>query len=339
MRRLLTYSILAVAASLLLRTEARAQAADYTQYYLNLAGINPGFTGIEDFTDTKFGFRQGWNDFSVKNNSFYLSTYAVLNSQLRSALKGNMLRISSPEVLRSIQEDKKILRKHGVGGMLYSRNLGPYKLFSFNANYSYHIPLTSRLYLSFGTRVGYNSQRINFANYTVRDPIKDEFYQQLMASQQGNIGTAVIDFGTTLYSDRFYLGLSSIDMITTKVSGSVLDLEQAPRYALQFGVTGWNIRPNINLSPGVRLLYEDSQDLLWTLNARLRFYDAFYIGGGFTGPTSRMSFLLGYTAGRYSINYSYDQYLSELNNFNVSMHEFVLGMSLFNKLKARSKIW
>src|SRR5436190_667091 len=78
-----------------------------------------------------------------------------------------------------------------------------------NASYAYHLPITPRVNMSFGTQVGYSSQRIDFTGYVVRDQVNDTFYQQIMQAGQGNAGSFRMDFGYVLYSSKFYLGLSS----------------------------------------------------------------------------------------------------------------------------------
>ena len=71
-----------------------AQEIDYTQYYLNMAGVNAGFTGMEDYVDLKMAYRQGGNDFGVKNNNVFIAVYGALGASRQLALKRNSLRIS-----------------------------------------------------------------------------------------------------------------------------------------------------------------------------------------------------------------------------------------------------
>ncbi|MEJ0032732.1 MAG: TonB-dependent receptor [Bacteroidota bacterium] len=148
---------------------AKAQSVDFTQYYLNNAGSNPGYTGSEEFLDTKMSFRQGWNTFGIRNNYVYASAYTSLNNSKRGILRQNGLRLSDPEILSKVQSTKAMRRKHGIGGMVTDRKLGPYELLSASANYAYHLPIGRTLSLGFGTKVGIQNQRIDFTGYTVRD--------------------------------------------------------------------------------------------------------------------------------------------------------------------------
>ena len=119
-----------------------AQEINYTQYYLNLAGVNSGFTGIEDYLDVKMGVRQGWNNFGEKSSNVYLSIYGTIKNSNLSPLKNSSLRLSNPEYVKRIVSDKALRRKQGIGGMVTSKDLGLYKSTSLIANYAYHLPVS-----------------------------------------------------------------------------------------------------------------------------------------------------------------------------------------------------
>lgn len=320
---------------------ASAQELDHTQYYLNLPGINAGFTGIEDYMDTRFSFRQGWNDFAVKNNYTFVSAYGALNNSARNALTNNTLRLSNPEAFRQLQDERRLLRKHGIGGMITSRDLGPYAATTLNLNYAYHLPISSKLRMSFGSRVAYNSQRIDFTGYVVRDAVNDTFYQQIMSSKQGNAGSVLLDFGYVLYSSKFYLGVSSNGLVSTHVSGnSIVEAEQVRRISAQGALTSLPLGANLAFSPAFRLTYASGYDLVWSANGRLMIKNLVYFGAGYTNSSPKLSLLFGLNVnGRFSVNYSYDKYLSELNNFNVNVHEVVIGAALFNRYNAATRLW
>lgn len=324
---------------LLVCAQSHAQEVDYTQYYLNLPAANAGFTGMEDYLDVKMGFRQGWSDFNTKNNNFYIAAYGILNKAKRSSTINNSLRISNPTLYREIQSDKKLRRKHGLGGMIANRNFGPYQSLSINANYAYHLPVSKTLNLAFGTRVSYANQKINFGNFTVRDEVNDVFYQQLLRANQGIQNLLLADFGSVLYSSRFYFGISTTGLISKPVSGdNLLNEKTDSRINLQ---TAANLAlgNNFTLSPAVKIIHSRDYGLLWTASTRLRYKDIIYLGPGFNSE-KKLSLMVGLSAGnRLSINYSYDQYLSDLKDFNATTHEVVIGIALFKKYGVTTKFW
>jgi type IX secretion system PorP/SprF family membrane protein len=315
-----------------------AQENDYTQYYTNIPAVNAGFTGMEDYFDLKVGVREGWNSFGIKNNNLFLSAYGTLNSKNRSGKRNNSLRISNPKLLDEIQSEKKFRRRHGIGGMVTSRTVDPYKSIAASLNYAYHLPLSRSLNFSLGANLGYSNQRIDFIGLTVRDDVNDAFYKSLKSAGQGTQNTLMADFGTVLYSKQFFLGLSSSGLIAKNLNGDQLfNLNQVTRYRLQTGGSFF-INPEFELSPGAIVTYQDGYDMRWAVNARLRYKELIYIGSAFE-VDSKVSLLLGVATSGLTFNYSYDMYISELNNFNVNTHEIVMGLKLFNKFKLNPNFW
>lgn len=320
-------------------SNALAQDIDFTQYYLNVATSNAAFTGVEDYIDIKAGFRQSWNDFNVKNSSLYLSGYGIISKVNRVTVSNNTLRTSNPLAYKQMLSDEKLRRKHGLGGMVTNKEFGPYQALSINLNYAYHIPVTSKLNLSFGTRLGYGSQQINFTGFTVRDDINDTFYQQLLRSSQGTQNSFIVDFGSLLYSNDFYMGLSTIDFIINDINSDNLTTQtKETRFNLQ---TAFNLNAgsHLTLNPGVKLSYSKNYDILWAANTRLRYKEVIYIGSAFDSQ-KKLSLLFGLNLNdRLGLHYSYDQYLSDLKEFNSSMHEIILSASFFKKYGVKSKFW
>jgi type IX secretion system PorP/SprF family membrane protein len=317
---------------------ANAQENVFTQYYLNMPGVNAGFTGLEDYLDLKVGVREGWNNFGVKDNNVYLSAYGALGSSSRSGRRSNSLRVSDPGKFDRIKTEKEFRRKHAIGGMVYNRRVGPYQSFVTNANYAYHLPISKKMNLSLGAKMGYGSQRIDFSGLTVRDDINDLFYQQLILAQQGNQQSLVVDFGTAIYSKHFFMGLSTQNMVVSKLSGDqILDGNNKKSYMLHSMGT-FSLSANLTMASGFNVMYSQNYDLAWAVNARVRYKDVIYFGTAYDS-NSKISGLLGMTTEKFDLNYSYDRYLSDLNSFNVSVHEVVVGLPLFNKVGLRPRFW
>ena len=323
--------------TLLIVTSAFGQEDDYTQYYLNLPGVNPGFTGMDDFLDLKTGLREGWNSFGVKNNNTYISAYRTINSTSRSGHRNNSLRLSNPNLFNEVLADKKFRRRHGLGGMITNRTVGPYRSFGVGMNYSYHLPISRKLTVSLGTRAGYTNQRIDFINLNVRNEINDLFYQSLLRSGQGTQNSLLIDFGTVLYSNRFFLGLSTSNGITKKMNGDQLfEMNDEPSFKVQTSVI-FPLNSEFDLFPGLISTYSNSHDLIWLTNLRLRYKKLVYLGTAY--GSEKMSLLFGLSTTNLTVNYAYDMYTSNENNFNINTHELVMGLTLFNKHKLRPRFW
>lgn len=325
---------------LLMASQANLYAQDFvsTQYYSNLPSINPGFTGIDDFIDVKLSVYQGWNSFNIRNNNFYASAFGSLNNSQQITIKNNALRLST-SAYSQMESQKDLKRKHGMGGILSSRNVGPYRSFSANYQYAFHLPLSSRVNLSMGTRVGYTNQRIDFTGFTVRDEINDVFFQQLVNANNGNQGSYTADFGLLLYSKKFYLGLSSNSLVKGKLSNDgLLNFVDTKRFQLQTAGV-FPLGANFQINIGGSAFLQEGYDLGWLGNLRARYKELLYLGGAYN-QNSQLSLLFGLSINStINLHYSYDQYLSSLSNFNVNAHEIVLGFSISNRAKSQPKFW
>jgi type IX secretion system PorP/SprF family membrane protein len=317
---------------------AVSQENDFTQNYLNLPSVNPGFTGMNEYMDLRSGIREGWNNFGIKNNNGYLSAYTALGNASRSGRKNNSLRISNPTLFDEVQKDKKFRRRMGLGGMLSQRTVGPYRSVTESVNFAYHLPVSSKLSLSLGTKVGHMNQRIDFTGLTVRDDVNDVFYNSLIAANQGVQNTVTIDFGALLYSNRFYFGVSTNNLVAERLNGEFLfDLNDGLRYRIQTGIF-FPVSSDWSLSPAVTAIYAEGYSLQWSATMRLRYKELLFVGAGLE-PDSKLSLLVGLSTTYLSIGYSYDVYTSSLNNFNANTHEIVLGLTLFNKYKLKPSFW
>jgi type IX secretion system PorP/SprF family membrane protein len=332
------YRSLVIVALIFCGIKSYAQEDDYTQYYLNLPSVNPAFTGMDDFFSLNAGVREGWNNYGIQNDNSYLSFFGALNNGNRAGRRNNALRTSDPTIFESIQNEKKFRRRHGLGGIVTNRKVDPYKSFGTFLNYAYHLPVTPSLNISFGTRLGYTNQRIDFTGLQVRDDVNDLFYQSLLMAGQGSQNTLLVDFGTVIYSKRFFLGVSSDNLVARKMNGDQLfNLNTGVRYRAQVGVF-LPLNAEWILTPGISSSYKEGYDVRWAANVRLKYKDLIYLGTAYE-PNLKASLLLGLTTHKVSINYGYDIYLSGLNNFNVNTHELVLGLILFNPYKLKSRFW
>jgi type IX secretion system PorP/SprF family membrane protein len=322
----------------LIGIKAFAQENDFTQYFLNLPATNPGFTGMNEYLDLRSGVREGWNNFGIENSNLYLSAFTALGNANRSGRKNNSLRISNPDLLNEIQTDKKFRRRMGLGAMITQRTVGPYKSITASANFAYHLPISNKFNVSFGTKAGFMNQRIDFSGLEVRDDVNDLFYQSLDDANQGTQNTVTVDFGALLYSKKFYLGLSSNNLVAEKMNGEFLfDLNDGMRYRVQSGAY-FSLSPEVSLAPALTATYAESYDLQWSATMRMRYKEFLVVGAGLE-PNSKVSILLGVNTTALSVGYSYDIYTSSLNNFNVNTHEVVLGITLFNKYKLKPGFW
>ncbi|MBX2898310.1 MAG: type IX secretion system membrane protein PorP/SprF [Cyclobacteriaceae bacterium] len=332
------YSLVFIVVSSVGVRHVHAQENDFTQYFLNLPVVNAGFTGMNDYLDVRTGLREGWNDFSIKNSNTFLSAYGTLGAGKRSGRRNNSLRISNPGTFNSIQQSNEFRRRLGAGAMISERTVGPYKSFGASLNFAYHLPLSPKLNLSLGTRGSFFNKRIDFTGLQVRDDVNDIFYQNLIASNQGAQNLVNVDFGTVLYSRRFYFGVATSNLVSKKLNGEQLfAVADEARYKAQIGVF-LPVSPELSVAPAVVATYAQGYDVKLAASLRVRYKELFYVGGGYE-PGSRTSLLVGFNTTNLSIGYAYDIYTAALTNFNANTHELVLGITVLNRYKLKPSFW
>ncbi|MEM9859807.1 MAG: type IX secretion system membrane protein PorP/SprF, partial [Bacteroidota bacterium] len=130
---------------------SRSQANQgLAQYYNNLHVLNPAFIGLSDYSEFRAGFRQPWNEISNVRSTNFASFSTVLGKKSPLDYRNQPLRISDPEAFNTL-DTKVFSRKHGVGLYISQNEIGPFKENSVRGVYAYHIPLTKKSHLSFGT--------------------------------------------------------------------------------------------------------------------------------------------------------------------------------------------
>ncbi|TRX60102.1 type IX secretion system membrane protein PorP/SprF [Fulvivirga sp. M361] len=314
------------------------QNNQFTQYYLNPATINPAFSGIDPFFSTFIGYKQLWNGFDNGNDIFHASAFSSIGKTPPAAFKNNSLRVSDPKTFARLSNDKSIKRRHGIGGFIESSSIGPYQSTQFGVKYAYHIPVSNKLSIAFGTSVDMIQDELDFSSYTVRDPQNDSFYQQLVGSQ-GNQNSLKVDFGGVLYSNSWFLGISSNSLVRELLSGDdFTEFVSLTSYDLLVGKQ-FVMSPTINVFSSARVTQHDFYGFSWELTGRMRFRDVLSFGASYYSE-DRISALFGLTPKEgISINYSYDYFVSDLNSFNSGNHEVVLGLALFNRYSFPKRFW
>ncbi|MEM7550920.1 MAG: PorP/SprF family type IX secretion system membrane protein [Bacteroidota bacterium] len=334
-----TYYLLLLVFGSFYCTSSYAQTNSFTQFFTNLPVENAAFTGVEEALYSTLGFRQQWNNFGGDNRVIFVSVFGELGGDAPDSFKKNSLRVSDPSLYDELSTNKKIRRKHGLGGSISLEEIGPFRSINITLNHAYHIPISKRLNFSFGTSVALNNQEIDFSDFEVRDEVNDQFFQELMNANSGRQNSIDINFGASIHSKSFYLGVSTDRLVTEQISGDeLLENDVFRRFSMILG-NNFRLNQNFELFPNARFGYSELSDVDWNVGMRLRYKETFYIGASYEYDI-KTSFLIGFSGkGRFSINYAYDQFTSDLRNFNTGNHEVLASFILFNKYSRSTRFW
>lgn len=260
----------------------------FTQYMHNPVSINPAYAGSRGTLNIVAMHRQQWVGIDGAPTTLALS-------------------VNSPFLSYNV----------GVGLSLLYDELGPTRQTGIYADYAYHLKVTNRTKLAFGLKGGVNIYDIDLrdARGAEGDPYVALYgYRRLYHPNFG--------FGTYLYSDRFYLGLSIPKLLQNNLSDdkNTLINKEERHYFFAAGVV-LDVSDNIKFKPSTTIRIVSGAPVSAELSAAVLLHDRLWLGGMYRLGDSAGAMVKFDLTNQLSLGYSYDFTLSELRPFNQGTHE------------------
>lgn len=315
---------------------ARAQYIPNSALNYHYASIyNPAFTGVEDYTEIKGGFRYQWAAF--KGNA---PQFGNLNVNLRLKrpldLKQNALRPSRSNFDDFVPRGK--MKVHGLGFNVYNETIGPMKSVGGGAHYSLHIPISkkSKLAMGFGGMIQ-NTKVDSDLYWGVNVDVTDPIYEKITAAgaRQTEIWTRA---GLLFYTPTFYVGATYYTWNNTLASSDIAFLSAYYRGGAQAGVT-IPLSEDFVLKPSVWALVLNTNDLVVDYTAKFFLHERTWFGLTYRDVKS------GVVSGGFEINeffsaaYAYEFSLGRLRTFGGGSHEIVLAFRMRNLKEVKQWAW
>jgi type IX secretion system PorP/SprF family membrane protein len=297
--------------------------------------FNPAFSGIENFNDLKFSYRDQWSGFGSYSPKFINLSY---NTRLIEPLDlaYNSLRLSDPAATNPENLPRSRRMIHGLGGNIFHSEVGIVKSVGGNVNYSIHYPVGEKARFSVGASLVIENRKLDVAEVTVRD--RDEFYNHLL-----NSSTSQTDLnlraGVLLYAANYYVGLSYFPLLYSVLEASELAMTQ-PFYrgSVQAGVS-LPLSSDVLLKPSVLALVQMNNDLIMDFNLKAFFKENVWLGFTYRDIKSGVAMLGWNFDEKLSASYSYEMSLGEFKQFNDGSHELVLALRFKNFKKYPQYTW
>lgn len=156
----------------------------YSHYDLNSSLFNPAYSGSTGVMNIVAISRRQWTDFNGAPDYAGITYDQPLNSQFALGLN---------------------LSQGTIGDFKYAK---PLRENHISANASYRIQISPKLNLGVGLRVGLYSYNLDLNQLVINDPSDLGF-----AQNSYNVSAPMTGFGTYLYSQKFFVGLSSPQLI------------------------------------------------------------------------------------------------------------------------------
>lgn len=287
------YILLAVAVCTITGIKAQ-QVPQYAQYMLNDYILNPAVSGIYDYYDVKSNNRYQWVGVTDAPRTYILSVHGPHR-------KHNM----------------------GFGGSVYSDVTGPTSRTGAYLSYAYHVKLSQKLKLSFGLGFGVMQFKIDGSKVTLKeegDP----------ALSNGVMAVIVPDatFGTYLYTDKFYFGISAPQLIGNKLNffDNIADSQsRMARHLLIQGGYTFHLGEKWTLQPSFLLKYVSPVPMQVDIGLKLGYNDVVWAGSAFR-INDAVSVMAGFNISKNIIlGYAYDFPMSSLKNYSSGSHEVMIG--------------
>ncbi len=288
------------------------QRAQYTQYMINPFLVNPAVSGTEDYTDIRAGYRKQWVGFEGSPRTVFLSAHTnfgknrVVNNRTRHKKTGF----------------------HGAGVVLTNDVIGPTSITNISGAYSYHIALSKKLFASLGVMAGLQQFSLDGNKLTTANP-NDGAINSFTGKSLADINT-----GAWVYSDKFYIGASLIQVMPQKLYNGNTNALVNGKLAHHYMIMGGYRIPvgyDFTLIPSVCVKAVSPAPLSVDLNTKLRYKDVFW-GGVSYRHKDAVAIMAGVIMNNtFDFSYSYDFTTSHLSKFGGGSHEVILGYRLRTK--------
>ncbi len=272
------------------------QDALFSQYMFNKLTVNPGYAGSREVLSADMVYRYQWVGIPGSPKTATLSVHAPMRN------------------------------KHvGVGGYIYSDQIGPVIDQGALATYAYRINLPKGK-LSFGVQAGVKYFNIDMNMIQVEDP------DYVFSGEQKSRFTPDANFGIYYYSNHAYAGISSKQLLENEYGMVTVDGKKTYSKLLRhfYGIAGLAlpISDRIIFRPSTLVKYVNNAPWQLDLNASFLFNDLFWLGMTYR-TDGDIVFLTEFNIGRnYRLGYSYDINVKDMIHYNSGSHEIRLGLDL-----------
>ena len=225
------------------------QIPQYSQYMRNQFAINPAAAGIYDFTDITLCGRSQWSGFDNAPLSSFLSLSTILDGKYKSVNRFSQKTNNTSSISTGY-------RKQALGCQFQADQYGAFRKMQLSGTYAIHLPITRKINMSFGAKVGLSNNTFIQSRAVADNPLNDKTYVSFTSN---NTGKNLLDIGSGLYvySNKFYVGFSVDQLTKDKVNfGNSSTLNFDPKiYFNGIGGVSLNVNDNLTISPSFLIKY------------------------------------------------------------------------------------
>jgi len=273
------------------------QNPNYTQYMYNTMTINPAYVGSTDY-------------FNIT------ADYKAQLTGIDGAPETNNVGFESP-----------VTYNVGLGLNITRDVLGPIEDVKIDGNFSYSFQVGVDTYLAFGLKAGFRVLNVDFTKGIYENPNDPAFMNNIDNEFLGVLGA-----GTYLYTDKWYLGLSTPNFFSQEYfdeEDTRVETEEMSIFLI--GGYIFDIGSRTRFKPAVLFDYVQGAPLRTNLSANFLLYEKLTLGLAYSMDAS-VGALAGFQiTDSIFIGYAYEYNTSDFNQYNDGSHELLIKFSLARK--------
>lgn len=288
--------LIAGSSCMLCRAQQLPQLSQYNSHdYL----YNPAVAGSRPWFEVKSAHRNQWVGIRDAPRTFMLSAITPVGSNM------------------------------GLGGYIFTDNVGPSRRTGMQLSYAYHIRLNEGIRLGMGLSFGMLQFMIDGAKIQFHDPDDPLMDGQVRGSLMPDA-----TFGLFLYHDKWWIGAAAPQLFHNRIKffedpdPTLSNLEH--HYYATAGYR-FNLGDDFRIEPSALVKYVAPVPPKIDLTATLRYREKLWVGGTYRTEDA-LSFMVGYWLKEtFQFGYSYDLTTTALRGYTSGTHEVMLGFTFEKK--------
>jgi type IX secretion system PorP/SprF family membrane protein len=281
------------------------QLPHFSQYYLNDYLINPAVAGSRPFFEGKSAHRYQWEGITDAPRTYTLSVNGPTKNQ-----------------------------KMGLGGYLFTDNVGPTRRTGANLSYAYHVRVSDKLKLGMGISAGVIQFMIDGSKITLRESDDDIITNGVQSVLLPDAG-----FGLYLYHEKYYFGFSAPQLLNSRVTFFKDGRNPEGTLPSHFFLSGgykFKLAEDFILEPSVFVKYISPVPVQFEGTLRLIYQDKVWLSGTYRDKDA-ITASIGYLINNYfTVAYGFDFTTTNLRNYSNGTHELMVGVRFYQYANKKS---
>jgi type IX secretion system PorP/SprF family membrane protein len=218
--------------------------------------------------------------------------------------------------------------KHAIGGQVLADQYGAFQKMQFAGTYAIHLPLSKKVNMSFGAKVGLSNNAFIQSRAVVIDPTNDKTYVDYTTN---NSRKNILDIGAGLYvySNRFFIGVAADQLTKNMVNFGSASANFDPQ--MYFNATGGiklKANDNFTITPAFILKYMTPAPISLEATLQVEYKEWLWAGVSYRNTDAIVGMVGLNINKKLKFGYSYDYSVSRFNQYSSGGHELVLGIML-----------